>query len=153
MGKIRELYVKYRELIRYIIVGGMTTVVSLGTYYLLVFTVLDPKDALQLQIANVISWIAAVTFSYFASRSYVFASKNENVLKEMIDFYIARLATLGMDMGIMFVFVTLLGCNDKIMKIIVQFVVTIANYVFAKLFVFKKGQRVAKEEQKSEEYK
>ena len=144
MGKIRELYMKYRELIRYIIVGGMTTVVSLGTYYLLVFTVLDPKDALQLQIANVISWIAAVTFSYFAS-------KNENVLKEMIDFYIARLATLGMDMGIMFVFVTLLGCNDKIMKIIVQFVVTIANYVFAKLFVFKKGQRVAKEEQKPEE--
>jgi putative flippase GtrA len=69
----------------------------------------------------------------------------------MIDFYIARLATLGMDMGIMFVFVTLLGCNDKIMKIIVQFVVTIANYVFAKLFVFKKGQRVAKEEQKPEE--
>ena len=56
-----------------------------------------------------------------------------------------------MDMGIMFVFVTLLGCNDKIMKIIVQFVVTIANYVFAKLFVFKKGQRVAKEQQKSEE--
>jgi hypothetical protein len=41
--------------------------------------------------------------------------------------------------------------NDKIMKIVVQFVVTIANYVFAKLFVFKKGQRVAKEEQKPEE--
>ena len=138
MGKIRELYMKYRELIRYIIVGGMTTVVSLGTYYLLVFTVLDPKDALQLQIANVISWIAAVTFSYFASRSYVFASKNENVLKEMIDFYIARLATLGMDMGIMFLTVTIYGINDKIAKLIVQIVVTVGNYMLSKFWVFNK---------------
>ena len=65
-----------REIIRYLIVGVLTTVVSLGTYYGLTLTVLDPDNAVQLQIANVLSWIAAVTFAYFANRKYVFRSEN-----------------------------------------------------------------------------
>jgi putative flippase GtrA len=42
-------------------------------------------------------------------------------------------------MGIMFVFVTVLGFNDKIIKLFVQVVVTVANYIFSKFFVFKKN--------------
>ena len=59
----------------------------------------------------------------------------------MISFFTARVGTLLMDMGIMFVFVTLLGFNDKIIKLVVQVVVTVANYVFSKFFVFKKEKR------------
>ena len=66
-------------------------------------------------------------------------SNNENKLKEAASFYGSRIATLLMDMGIMFVFVTLLHLNDKIMKLVVQIVVTVANYVLSKLFVFKKN--------------
>lgn len=58
-----ELYKKYKEIINYLIVGVLTTVVSLGTYYVCVLTVLNPDNALQLQIANIISWIAAVAFA------------------------------------------------------------------------------------------
>ena len=89
-------------------------------------------------MANVVSWIAAVTFAYFTNRIFVFRSKNQEKLKEMIAFYLSRVGTLLIDMGIMFVFVTLLGFNDKIMKLVVQVVVTIGNYVLSKLFVFKK---------------
>ena len=66
---MRELYQKYKEIIRYLIVGVLTTVVSLASYYLCVYTILDPDSPLQLQAANVISWIAAVTFAYFTNRS------------------------------------------------------------------------------------
>ena len=58
---MKELYNKYKEIINYVIVGGLTTVVSLAVYYALVLTVLNPDNPVQLQIANVISWIAAVT--------------------------------------------------------------------------------------------
>ncbi len=128
----------YREIIRYLIVGVLTTVVSLGVYYGLTMTFLDPDNAVQLQIANVVSWIAAVTFAYFANRKYVFRSENKNVLQEAAAFFAARIGTLLMDMGIMFVTVTLLGFSDKIMKLVVQVVVTVANYVFSKLMVFRK---------------
>lgn len=134
---ILKQYEKYKEIVHYLIVGGLTTVVSLGVYYGLVLTVLDPGNAVQLQTSNILSWIAAVTFAYVTNRKYVFFSREKNILKEMVTFYSSRIATLLTDMGLMFVFVTLLGVNDKIMKIIVQVVVTVLNYIFSKIFVFK----------------
>ncbi len=137
---IKELYTKYKEIINYLVVGGLTTVVSLATYYLLVFTVLNPENPVQLQIANVISWIAAVTFAYFTNRRFVFESKTKGAeqRKEVISFFSARVGTLLMDMGIMYLGVTVLHFNDKIVKLVVQVVVTVANYVLSKLLVFKK---------------
>lgn len=138
MENIKKLFNKYREIIMYLIFGVLTTVVSLLAYYLLVYTVLNPNNALELQIANIISWIAGVTFAYFTNRSVVFQSKNQNKLKEAGSFVLARIVTLVIDMAIMFVGVTLLHGNDKILKIISQVVVIVSNYVFSKLFVFKK---------------
>jgi putative cell wall teichoic acid glycosylation protein gtcA len=129
---------KYGEIVRYLIVGILTTVVSLGTYYGCVFTFLNPENALQLQVANVLSWIIAVTFAYITSRIYVFQSKQENILREMAAFYSSRLLTLFMDMAIMFIMVTLCRVNDKLAKLVVQVVVTVANYVFSKIFVFRR---------------
>ena len=122
----------------YLIVGGLTTVVSLGVYYGCVLTILDPEVAVQLQAANIISWIAAVTFAYFTNRKFVFESKNENKLKEAAAFYGSRVTTLLVDMGCMFLMVTLFGWNDKIAKLIVQVIVTVANYVLSKFIVFRK---------------
>ncbi len=136
--KCLKLYKKYEEIINYLIVGGLTTIVSLGSYYLCIYTFLDPDVWYQLQAANIISWICAVTFAYFANRIFVFKSKNQKKFKEAVSFYSSRVATLLMDMGIMFLFVTLLHLNDKIMKLVVQVVVTVANYILSKLFVFKK---------------
>ena len=136
MEKIKKIMGRYRELISYLIVGGLTTVVSLGTYYGCTLTVLDAAVPLQLQAANVLSWIAAVTFAYFTNRKYVFESRNQHMLKEAGAFYASRLSTLLMDMVLMFLMVTILGWDDKIVKLIVQVVVTIANYVISKFFVF-----------------
>ncbi len=149
---MKELYNKYKEIINYVIVGGLTTVVSLAVYYALVLTVLDPDNPVQLQIANVISWIAAVTFAYFTNRRFVFESKTkgEEQTKEVISFYSARLGTLLMDMGIMFVGKTVLHINDKIVKLFVQVVVMVANYVISKLLVFKKSKNEEKKTEDSE---
>ncbi len=134
---IKDLWNRYREIISYLIVGGLTTVVSLGVYYGLVLTVLDPRNPIQLQAANILSWICAVTFAYFTNRSFVFQSKNSNMLTEAAGFFASRVSTLLMDMAIMFVTVTLMGMSDKIAKLIVQVVVTIMNYVLSKFLVFR----------------
>ena len=138
---VKEILKKYREIISYLVVGGLTTVVSLGVYYACVFTFLDPDKPVQLQIANIISWIAAVTFAYFTNRRFVFESKNENMLKEATAFFAARIGTLLMEMGIMFVSVTWLGFNDKIMKLVVQIIIIVANYIFSKFLVFSKKEK------------
>lgn len=137
MKKVLDLYKKYEEIINYIIVGVLTTVVSLLTYYICVFTLLNPKDALQLQIANTISWITCVTFAYFTNRKYVFKSENKNKLNEASKFYLSRVSTLVIDMLCMLFFVTILRINDKLAKIFIQFIILVLNYMFSKLFVFK----------------
>ena len=133
-----KLLNKHREVIMYLIFGVLTTIISLLVYYGLVYTILNPDDAIQLQVANIISWVAGVTFAYFTNRKYVFESNNKNKLKEAGSFVLARVTTLVMDMAIMFLGVTILTFNDKIIKIISQVVVIVANYVFSKIFVFKK---------------
>ena len=141
MKKCMELYKQYKEIINYLIVGVLTTVVSLGVYYACVLTFLDPENAIQLQVANIISWVAAVTFAYFTNRKFVFESKNPDMLKEASAFVGARVATLLMDMLCMFIMVTCMGLSDKIAKLVVQVIVTVANYVFSKIFVFLKKDK------------
>jgi len=135
---MKELYFKYKEIINYLIFGFLTTVVSLLIYYVLVFTILNPDNAFQLQLANIASWIAGVTFAYITNRKFVFESANQNKTKEATQFVLARLTTLVLDMAIMGIGVTWLKFNDKILKLVSQVLVIVLNYVFSKLFVFKK---------------
>ena len=140
-----SLYNKYKKIINYLIFGILTTIVNLIVKYLLLFTIFDPQDSIQLQIAIVVSWIAAVIFAYFTNRKYVFESINKNKLKEFISFVLARLSTLLIEMAIMWFFVTLLKLNSDlwviIFTIIAQIVVVVSNYIFSKLFVFKKADK------------
>ena len=122
MDKIKEIFNKYREIIMYVIVGGFTTLVSLASYYLLTFTVLDANNPVQLQIANIISWIFSVSFAYVTNRKYVFESKSEDIFSEGVKFFSARLSTLLIDMFFMAMLVTIFKMNDSIAKILTFFI-------------------------------
>jgi len=140
MKRLFSLIKKYEEIISYLVVGVLTTIVSLLVYYICVLTFLDPKVALELQVANIISWICSVAFAYITNRIFVFKSKAKNILKEISTFVSSRILTLILDMLMMYLMVTIFGLNDKICKIFVQIVVIVLNYVFSKLFVFKKAK-------------
>lgn len=140
MNRLVNVYEKHEEVIIYLIVGVMTTILNLVIYYGCVFTVLNPEDKLELQIANLIAWTVGVIFAYFMNRKYVFKSKNIDIKKEATKFLSSRVVTLLMDMFIMFFTVSILRFNDKIMKIFSNILVIILNYIFSKLLVFKKDR-------------
>ena len=137
-----KIYKKYEELINYLIIGILTTVVSLATYYLLTLTVLDANNKVYLQIANIISWLASVTFAYFTNRKFVFKVRNKSNIKECLNFYISRISTLLIDMIIMYIFVSILKFDNKIVKLIAQVVIIILNYILSKFIVFKSSKEV-----------
>ena len=141
MNKIKNLYFKYEEIISYLIFGFLTTVVSVVTYYIFANFLFQEKTDITVQISNVLSWICAVIFAYITNRKYVFKSKSvgKDKLKEIFGFFVARVSSLVIDMAMMFVLFSVMHIDDTISKIIVQFVVVIVNYVFSKLFVFKKN--------------
>ena len=132
----QPFYSKNKEVLMYLLFGGLTTVVSILSFWLL-----TSGTGLNELIANVISWILAVLFAYVTNRTWVFQSKasgGKEIFREIISFFGGRLATLGMEELILFVFVTKLGWNSMAVKIVAQVVVIVANYVISKLFVFKK---------------
>ena len=144
MDKIKELYKKYEEIITYVFFGALTTVVSLAVKWGLLFTMLDAKNELQLQIAIIISWIAAVIFAYITNRKFVFKSKNNDILKEISSFFGSRVLTLVMEMIIMWFFVSFLHLDTKewvlVWTLVTQVLIIIGNYILSKLFVFKKSK-------------
>lgn len=133
-----NIYHKNEEIFNYLIIGVLTTLVSLLTYYICVISFLNPSIPIELQIANVISWVTSVIFAYITNRKIVFKSKEKNIKKEATAFISSRIATLLLDMLTMFFLVTILHINDKIGKIIAQIFIIIGNYIISKLFVFKK---------------
>ena len=134
---LKKLFIKYKEVFMYLIFGVLTTLINLFTYYILTSTLLNVSNAVELQIANIIAWIVGVLFAFFTNKRFVFESKNKD-WSEFFKFIGARITTLLMELVIMYVSVSLLHFNDKLMKLIAQVVVIVSNYIFSKLVVFKK---------------
>lgn len=135
MQKMLSIYdslgTKGKEIINYIFVGGLTTVVSIASYNLLRLFI----D--KYEICTFLSWIFAVLFAYFANRHYVFKSRDKNILKEFISFVSSRIFSLFAELATMYILVDLVKIDDRISKIIVQVIVMILNYFFSKMFVFR----------------
>lgn len=129
---MKELYLKYKEIIMYLIFGVLTTVVNVIVYFVM-------ADILHIHylISNGAAWLLSVLFAYVTNRKYVFESISKKIMKEMISFFGARLATGIMDMGLMWIFVGLHILPDFAAKVITNIFVIVANYVLSKLVVFK----------------
>lgn len=144
MKKIWNLYKKYEEVVNYLVVGGLTTIVAIGSKLLLLATILDQTNGLELQIAEVISWFLAVTFAYVTNRIFVFKSKTSGskCAKEIFNFFKGRIATQLIQMFIMWFFVTLLELDSNVwvlvFTLVCQVIQIVLNYVISKLLVFKK---------------
>lgn len=137
-AKIQELIKKYREILVYLIVGGMTTLFSWAVYFLM-SKVLDSTSPALLFLNNTVSWLAGVLFAYPFNRKWVFRSQEPKILKEFAGFAASRVSTWLIDAGIMALTVNILGWNEYLCKYcIAAVIVTVLNYIFSKLFVFRR---------------
>ena len=136
---MKSLMTKYREIIIYLIVGVMTTIVSWAACFLVKYLWLNPDISWQNFVINSFGWIVGVSFSYPLSRKWVFKSSNPNIAKEFGSFAASRLSTWILDIVVMWVTVNAFHMNYWIAKIFISSVlVTIINYIFSKLLIFKK---------------
>ena len=132
----QPLYQKHKAVLLYLLFGGLTTVISIGTFWL-------GHSVLQLNehFANVVSWVLAVLFAFLTNRVWVFSAPTNNAKafwKQLLWFYGGRLTTLAVEELLLFVFITLLKINGMVVKVGAQIAVLILNFVVSKWFVFKK---------------
>ena len=132
---------KYREIIVYLIVGVLTTIVSWGACFVAEWLFLDPEVTWQNGVINTIGWVAGVLFAYPLNRKWVFNSTNPKIMKEFIGFAASRVSTWILDIVVMAVTVNVLLMDYWIAKIFISAVlVTVCNYVISKLLIFKKSK-------------
>ena len=139
--KIKALLKKYEEIIAYLIVGVLTTIVAWAAKFIANAIFFDNTmypTPLENFILSTINWTAGVIFAYFTNRKYVFKSK-EPMMKEIPPFVASRISTWILDIVVMWIF-TKLGFNLVVGTLISAVLVTVANYVLSKLFVFKKKE-------------
>lgn len=158
MSKIKELFIKYKEIITYVIFGVLTTVVSWGSY-----TVFVEKLSMKVFVGNLLSWICAIVFAYVTNKLWVFESKSWKpsvIGKEIVTFVASRgitgvieilcvplLAKTGFDnifYGIlekMNISIGILFTDGIYSKIFLSVVVVILNYFFSKFIIFKNKKK------------
>ena len=134
---IKKYYFKYKEIINYLICGGLSTVVNFVSYF--VFARLLNIDEV---ISSGLSWVVAVIFAYIVYKIFVFESKTETkkaLIKEFTSFIACRIISgIACDVGTFALMVKVLHINDIVSKIVTQVMVVIVNYIFSKLIIFKK---------------
>ncbi len=139
MKKIKELYMKYKEIINYVIFGGLTTVVNFITYFIV--TKIFNIDEV---ISNGIAWFISVLFAYITNKIFVFESKKSKfreIVIEMTSFFLARiLSGVCCDVGTFALMIKVFNINDVIAKIVTQIMVIIMNYILSKLVIFRKKE-------------
>lgn len=138
MKKVMELYQKYKEVIHYLIFGGLSTVVNFVSYFIAARVI-----GIEEVTSSAISWFCAVLFAYVTNKLFVFESKTETkkaMVKEMVTFFLARiLSGILCDVGSFALMVRVFHVNDIFAKIVTQVMVVVVNYVFSKLFIFRKS--------------
>ena len=142
MKKIKELIIKYKSLILYVVFGGFTTIINIVTYNGLYYLAGCGNNP-----SNIAAWIASVLFAYITNKLFVFESKSfaKNVFfKELFAFFSARIATGVLDVVIMHVAVNVFGLSGGLFKIIANVIVMVLNYIASKLVIFKKGEKEKK---------
>ena len=136
LGGLCERLWNNTELVAYLFAGVATTVVNYVVYYLA-----TRVAGLGVMGGTWTAWVIAVAFGYAVNKVFVFRTHCESVtalVREAVGFFAMRLVSLGMETVLMYLTVTVMGLNDLVMKLIVNIVVIILNYVFSKLVIFKK---------------
>lgn len=120
-----------KEILNYIIVGVLTTLVNYVFYYILL------KIHCHWVLANSIAWFMAVIFAFYTNKKYVFKSTKKS-RDEITSFFIMRLATLIIENISLFLFIEIIGIHQILAKIVVSVVTVVLNYILCKFKIFKK---------------
>lgn len=136
MEKLKQLWKRHKELILYVFFGGCTTLINIISYFAC-------RELMHLPVvpADVLAWLVSVIFAYVTNKLFVFESKSWRlilVLKEGAAFLAARVFSLGVDVAMLYVTVTVLGWWELPMKVLANVVVIVINYIFSKWIIFRK---------------
>ncbi|ARC47254.1 MULTISPECIES: GtrA family protein [Streptococcus] len=132
------------EILSYLFFGVATTIVSVASR-MLCYEVTGNEI-----LATIIGDVLGILFAFATNDTIVFKQERKGWPDRLVKFFTARLATMGLNLLLTFIFVTsfpqiigqFVNHNIKMVNTIETFIaqvlIIVLNYVFSKLFVFEK---------------
>ena len=138
MEQLKDLIKKVcnKEVIFYAIFGVLTTLVNIGSFY-----VMTSIFHFEENISNIVAISLAVIFAYFTNRSLVFHSEANEFGEKVVEFcrfILGRLFTMAIEYigcALLFKYAPI---PPIISKCIITVIVIILNFFISKFFAFKK---------------
>lgn len=142
---LAKFYKDHIEGMRYLICGGLSTVVNIVSYAIAAYTIFYgiQEPSLRVTVSDSFAFVVALIFAYWVNKTIVFNSKCENfkaLIKEITSFTVCRIFTQIISLGMMNLAV-IIHMNDVLMKVIANIVVIILNFILSKLVIFKKDKK------------
>ena len=135
MKELFFLLKKYRDIVAYLFFGAVTTLINLVVYYLCYEIIAIPNTP-----SVIIAWVIAVLAAFLTNKPFVFRSHDWSMkvlLPEAGSFLSCRIGTGVLELVMMYLTVDLLHWNGMLMKLLVNIIIIILNYVGSKLLVFR----------------
>ena len=127
---------RLRQTALYVAFGVLTTVVNVVVYALCL-------DTLGNVPSTVVAWVVSVLFAFVTNRRYVFSAHRDaahGVLFQLLTFVGFRLASGGLDVGIMWLTVDVMHLHEVLMKVAANVVVVVVNFAVSKFFIFRQSE-------------
>lgn len=133
--KFKELLNKYNMFIKYIFVAGISFVIDIG-----LFNVFNVIFVNKIIISTILARIISSFINYLLNRDRVFKS-NEKNSKTIIKYYALVVVQMLISALVVDNLYALLKINATLIKVPVEFILFVCNYLIQKLFIFKKGTK------------
>ena len=134
------------EAIRYVLIGGCTTLVNFGVFTLMTKCMGFDSTARGVTVANAVSIVVSILFAYVANKLFVFrrhCPDLKNLVLECLGFICGRGIAMVMELVGVDLLVNRWGMAPLPGKLIMQVFVIVSNYFVSKFLVFRKDKKEA----------
>lgn len=152
--KLKALYNNYKDLIVYILVGGITTVAAWSSKFFcgaILYPGLRFPSVRQTTVLNAVENLSGILAAYFPNRWWVFHSKDPRIFPEFLRHFASRLITWGLSYLLNLLTANVLRIEYHFATVLVSAVVVLANYTISKFLVFRKNRARAERGNREEE--
>ena len=130
---MKNLLKSHRTLVLYLIFGGLTTAVNMICFFLF-----EKVFHFSTGVSNIFAWFFSVLFAFFTNKYIVFNNRGKNKIKQLAEFFGARIFSGLLDTIIVVIFIDYLLFPSFLIKLLSNILVIIINYVASKFIIFKK---------------
>src|SRR3989338_2042691 len=141
------LFNKYpitKQFIKFCLVGFTNLTIDIFIYWLLTRAL-----GLYYLVAGVISFVVAVSWSFFMNRRWTFRHNGSDTASQYVKFFVVNVIVMILNLSSLYIFVEWFDFYDLAVKLVAAVIMAFINFGLNKFWTFKKlaiASRLASEE-------